>query len=75
MAHDHLKESIEAQTGRSSALLIATFMGGLLVVNSFIAQYLFDDPEISGAFAGRSTSCILTSFGRTWIAPCAVSKV
>lgn len=51
MAHDHLKESIEAQTGRSSILLIATFMGGLLVFNSFLAQWIFEDPEYSDAFA------------------------
>ena len=51
MAHDHLKESIEAQTGRSSILLIATLMGGLLVFNSFVAQWLFTDPEYSSAFA------------------------
>jgi Cd2+/Zn2+-exporting ATPase len=51
MAHDHLKESIEAQTGRSSLLLIATFMGGILVLNSFIAEWVFEAPEISSAFA------------------------
>ena len=53
MAHDHLKESIEAQTGRSSALLIATFMGGILVINSFIAQWVYDDPQhrLASAFA------------------------
>jgi Zn2+/Cd2+-exporting ATPase len=50
MAHDHLK-SIEAQTGRASILLIATFMGGLLVLNSFIAKWLFEDEEYSAIFA------------------------
>ena len=51
MAHGHLKESIEAQTGRSSALLIATLMGGLLVVISFIAGYVYEQPEIPDGFA------------------------
>ena len=52
MAHKHLSSSIEAQTGRSSALLIATLLGGLLVINSFIAEYLFQDGgRISGSFA------------------------
>ena len=50
MAHDHLKESIEAQTGRSSLLLIATLMGGLLVFNSFIAEYLFEDQQFAAGF-------------------------
>ncbi|MBI4579862.1 MAG: cation-translocating P-type ATPase, partial [Planctomycetes bacterium] len=52
MAHStHLKQSIEAQTGRSSILLIATLMGGLLVFNSFLADWIFNDPEYSDAFA------------------------
>ncbi|HOA72945.1 MAG TPA: cation-translocating P-type ATPase [Phycisphaerae bacterium] len=51
MAHDHLKQSIEAQTGRSSVLLIATLMGGLLVFNSFVAEYVFKEEEYSAAFA------------------------
>lgn len=52
MAHKHLSSSIEAQTGRSSVLLIATLMGGLLVIISFVADYLFqDDGRISAAFA------------------------
>jgi Cd2+/Zn2+-exporting ATPase len=51
MAHDHLKSSIEAQTGRSSLLLIATFMGGILVFNSFLAQWLYDAPQVSSVFA------------------------
>lgn len=51
MAHDHLKESIEAQTGRSSLLLIATLMGGLLVFNSFVAEWIFPEREYSQAFA------------------------
>ncbi len=51
MAHDHLKESIEAQTWRSSLLLIMTFMGGLLVLLSFISKYIFTQKEIPDGFA------------------------
>ncbi|MEP0844193.1 MAG: cation-translocating P-type ATPase, partial [Phycisphaerae bacterium] len=51
MAHDHLKESIEAQTGRSSLLLIATFMGGILVLNSYLADWFFEAAEVKDIFA------------------------
>lgn len=33
----YLKDSVEAQTGRASALLIATLLGGVLVLISFLA--------------------------------------
>ena len=51
MAHSHIRDSIEAQTGRSTLLLIGTLMGGLLVVNAFIARYVFDSPQHSDIFA------------------------
>jgi Zn2+/Cd2+-exporting ATPase len=51
MAHKHLTESLEAQTGRSSALLIATLMGGLLVLNSFVAKFIFADKQIPDILA------------------------
>ena len=51
MAHTHIRDSIEAQTGRSTLLLIGTLMGGLLVVNAFIAQYVYDSPQHSDIFA------------------------
>ncbi|UCD28614.1 MAG: cation-translocating P-type ATPase [Planctomycetota bacterium] len=52
MAHGkHLKESIEAQTTMSSLLVIATLMGGLLVGNSFVAGWIFEDPRYSDIFA------------------------
>ena len=53
--HDHfgLHEAAtgaEAQTGRASRLLILTMMGGMLVISSFVAEYLFDaSPIQSGA--------------------------
>jgi Zn2+/Cd2+-exporting ATPase len=51
MAHDHIKQSIKSQTGRASALIIATFMGGVLVLNSFVAKFIFDNPFQSEVFA------------------------
>jgi len=44
MAHDHIKDSIEKQTGRAGVLLIATLMGGVLVLNSFVAEWIFAQP-------------------------------
>ncbi|MBN1345152.1 MAG: cation-translocating P-type ATPase [Phycisphaerae bacterium] len=40
---EHLHKSVEAQTGRASALLIATLLGGVLVLTSFIANWLWGD--------------------------------
>ena len=53
MAHAHLKQ-IEAETSRASGLLIATFLGGLLVLSSyivdlpFVAEWLFQQPLVPG---------------------------
>ena len=44
MAHFDIKTAVQKETGRASALLIATLMGGMLVVVSFFANYLFDSP-------------------------------
>jgi len=41
MAHFDIKQSVQAQTGKASALLIATLFGGMLVVCSFVAEGLF----------------------------------
>jgi Zn2+/Cd2+-exporting ATPase len=41
MAHDHL--SVKAETGRATAKLIATMLGGMLVLASFLAGWLFKD--------------------------------
>ncbi len=38
---EHLRSSVEAQTGRASALLIATLLGGVLVLISFVAGWLW----------------------------------
>jgi Cd2+/Zn2+-exporting ATPase len=40
MAHAHLRE-IEAETTRAGGLLIATLMGGMLVISSFVVNFPF----------------------------------
>jgi len=52
MAHDILKGSVEAQTGRTSLLIIGILLGGVLVVCSYIADWAFADQVVT--FAGRS---------------------
>jgi len=51
MAHDILKKSIEAQTGRASMFIIGILVGGVLVINSYIAAWVFDDSFYSDALA------------------------
>ncbi len=41
MAHDILKESIEAQTGRASLQIVGILAGGVLVLASYMADLLF----------------------------------
>ena len=41
MAHDILKDSVEAQTGRASMLIIGILIGGVLVINAYIADWVF----------------------------------
>lgn len=47
MAHDILKDSVEAQTGRASILIIGILLGGLLVINSYIAGWIFADQAVT----------------------------
>jgi len=51
MAHDILKDSVEAQTGRAGLLIIGILVGGVLVINSYIASWTFDNPFYSNALA------------------------
>lgn len=51
MAHDHL--SLQAETGRATAGLVATLLGGVLVLSSFVAQWVFPGDT---ALYGESTS-------------------
>lgn len=41
MAHDHL--SLQAETGRATVRLVATLLGGVLVLSSFVVQWLYRD--------------------------------
>ena len=41
MAHDILKDSIEAQTGRAGMLIVGILVGGVLLINSYIADWVF----------------------------------
>ena len=41
MAHDILKGSVEKQTGRASLLILGILVGGVLVINSYIADWVF----------------------------------
>ncbi len=43
--------TIQKETGRASALLILTMMGGVLALNSFVAGWLYGDPIYSTGFA------------------------
>ena len=48
--HEVFGEAVQTQTGRASLLLIGTFMGGMLILASYIAKALF--PEYTHARAG-----------------------
>jgi len=53
MAHDILKESIEAQTGRASLQIVGILAGGVLVLASYVADLLFaTSPWHSDLLAG-----------------------
>ncbi|MFP4104800.1 MAG: heavy metal translocating P-type ATPase [Phycisphaerae bacterium] len=43
MAQEIVKGSVERQTGRTSLLIIGILVGGMLVLNSYIAEFLFAD--------------------------------
>jgi Cd2+/Zn2+-exporting ATPase len=51
MAHDILNESVAAQTGRASLFILAILFGGVLVVNAYIADWLFQDDFYGSALA------------------------
>src|ERR1035437_374565 len=41
MAHNILKDSVEAQTNRASIKILGILLGGLLVVLSYVADWVF----------------------------------
>ncbi len=64
MPHDHL--SVKAETGRATAKLIATMLGGMLVLASFLAAWLFRGPD--GAEAGAFYRDTLAGLGALLLA-------
>ncbi len=42
MAHDVAKNMIDAQEGKASAIIVMTFVGGVLLINAAIAQFIFE---------------------------------
>ena len=44
MAHEHMKNVVEAQEGRASVQIIAVLGGGVLLLASVVARFLFDHP-------------------------------
>ncbi len=52
MVHDILKDSVEAQTGRTSLLIVGILLGGVLVICSYIADWTFADRAFSDAGKG-----------------------
>jgi len=46
MAHDILKESVEAQTGRASIFIIGILIGGVMVACSYVADYAFAEHAV-----------------------------
>ena len=64
MPHEHL--SVTAETGRATAKLIATMLGGMLVLASFLAAWLFRGPD--GAEAGAFYRDTLAGLGALLLA-------
>jgi Cd2+/Zn2+-exporting ATPase len=51
MAHEHAKEMVEAQTGRASMQIMLTFVGGVLLINSALAKFVFHHEFYSASMA------------------------
>ncbi len=52
-------ESVERQTTRASVLLVGTMMGGILVVNSYLAGWLWPDRPFYSAVAAAIGAIVL----------------
>lgn len=52
-------ESVERQTVRSSVLLVGTMMGGLLVVNSYVAGWIWPDRPFYSALSASMGAILL----------------
>ena len=77
MAHDYVKDNlqIESQTGRISFQILATLLGGVLLICSVFAELLFDTRDSAGHLANRDNagylamaSAILLGAPLIWVA-------
>lgn len=67
MAHDHM--SLQAETGKATAQLIATLLGGVLVLSSFVAQLVYaDSGEASGSIPVQFYRDVLAALGALLLA-------
>ncbi|MCE9592459.1 MAG: cation-translocating P-type ATPase [Planctomycetes bacterium] len=68
MAHDYVKEAVEveAETGRVSFQILATLVGGVLLVCSLVAEFSFDNPDYATALA--MLSAVLLGVPLVWVA-------
>ena len=65
MAHDYLK----SETGRATTKMVATLLGGVLILMSFVAGWLFSDKAIDGAQgAGNFYAGLLAGIGALLLA-------
>ena len=65
MAHDIVKDSVEAQTGRASLFIMGILAGGVLVAASYVADWIFGAHTVSLGpdRVGNSYSDILAMVG------------
>ena len=64
MVHDHM--SVKSETGRATAKLVATMLGGVLVLTSFLAGWLFN--RGGGSESGEDYSKLLALIGALLLA-------
>jgi Cd2+/Zn2+-exporting ATPase len=63
MAHDIVKDSVERQTSRTVVLILGILLGGILVLLSYLAVWLFPDPASpSGRNFVSDTLAVLGAF-------------
>jgi Cd2+/Zn2+-exporting ATPase len=65
MPHQHL--SVKSETGRATLKLVATMLGGVLVLSSFLAGWLLSDPS-GGPQSGAFYRDILAGLGALLLA-------
>lgn len=68
MAHDYIKEDLhlDVATGRVGYQIVATLLGGTLLVCALLGRFLYDSRETSDLLAGLAT--ILLAAPLVWVA-------